>query len=121
MKAAQFKGKLNMKQGASISVNLTVFLYEEDSIHYALCPALDILGYGKNEEEAKSSFQIMLSEILSDAISKGNLFSLLEFYGWHKNQPPKTSELIVRNRELAKLVDTRPYKTMQENISLPCA
>ena len=70
MKAQQFNGSYPMKEGTGISVSLAVILYEEDKIYYAYCAALDILGYGNSEEEARRSFEIMLEEILKYAISE---------------------------------------------------
>lgn len=121
MKAQQFNGSYPMKEGTGISVSLAVILYEEDKIYYAYCAALDILGYGNSEEEARRSFEIMLEEILKYAISEGTLSALLESYGWKKRQPPKTSDLITRSRELADIVDNKAYRTIRENITLPCA
>jgi len=121
MKAQQFNGRYPMKKGTGISVSLSVILYEEDGIHYAYCAALDILGYGNDEAEARQSFEIMLEEILKYAISEGTLSALLESYGWEKRQPPKTSDLIARSSELADIVDNKAYRTIREDITLPCA
>lgn len=121
MKAQQFNGCYQMKEGTGINVSLSIFFYQEDGIHYAYCAALDILGYGNSEEEAKQSFEIMLDETLKYTISNGILTALLESLGWQKRQPPKTSALIARSRELADIVDNKAYKTILENITLPCA
>lgn len=121
MKTQQFNGLYSMKHGTGVSISLSVILYEEDKIHYAYCAALDILGYGNTEDEARKSFEIMLQEILEDAVSKGNLETLLKYCGWNKNEPPKTSDLIARCSTLADIVNNKTYRSIQENITIPCA
>lgn len=121
MKAQQFKRHYPMKQGTGISVDLSVILYEEDGMHYAYCAALDVLGYGLDDDEAKLSFEVMLEEILKEAVSEGNLYALLESYGWHKSEPPKISDLISRSEELADIINNKAYRTIRENITIPSA
>ncbi len=67
-----------------IDVSLPLTLFVEDHIHYAYCAALEILGYGYTEREAMQSFEVMLREIIHDAVSKGNWEALLLRYGWQK-------------------------------------
>lgn len=121
MKAQQFNGLYPMKEGTGISISLAVILYEEDDIHYAYCAALDILGYGNTEEEARRSFEIMLEETLKYAVAHGSLTALLESCGWDKRQPPKTSDLINLRSELADIIDNKTYRTIREDITIPCA
>ncbi len=110
-----------MKQGTGISVSIPVVLYEEDNIHYAYCAALDILGYGNTEEEARKSFEIIIEETLRYAVSHGTLDALLKGNGWHKNQPPRTSDLIAHNSELADIINNKPYRSIMTDITIPCA
>lgn len=117
----QFKGQIDMGEGSILSVNLNVLLYEEDGIYYAMCPALDVIGYGCSVEEAKDSFRVMINEILSDAIANGTLFVLLESYGWIKTQPPKITELIDRVEGLADMLNNKAYNSYLEQINIPCA
>lgn len=39
---------------------MTVLLWEEGGVRFAMSPSLDITGYGKTEVEAKVSFEVML-------------------------------------------------------------
>ena len=121
MKAQQFRGRYPMKHGTGVSVNLSVILYEEEQMHYAYCAALDILGYGYSEEEARHSFEVMIRETLEDAITAGNLGTLLQCYGWKEHQPPKTSDLIAHSRTLVDIVDNKTYRTIQAPVTIPCA
>lgn len=119
MKARSFNKHIAMKSGATVKVKVSVFFYKEDDIHYAYCPALDILGYGNTDEEAKHSFEVMIDEILKDAIKEGTIFALLESCGWKAAVPPKTSEMIPRVKELADIVDNRAYKSVSTEIIIP--
>lgn len=120
MKQAQFEGTLKMKEGSGINVSLAVFLYEEDGIWYAMCPALDVIGYGYTEDEAKGSFEVMLSEIFEEVAKNGTLFVWLESLGWSKCQPPKTTDLINKDEALATIVNEKTYRAIHTNILIPC-
>lgn len=120
MKQTQFEGTLTMKEGPGISVSLAVFLYEEDGINYAMCPALDIIGYGRTEGEAKASFEVMITEVIEEVVKNGTLFVWLESLGWSKCKPPKTTELINKDESLAAIVNEKSYRTIQTNITIPC-
>lgn len=63
MKQQLFKGHYLMKEGTGVDVLLPIIFYREGEIHYVYCAALDILGYGNTEEEARQSFEVMISEI----------------------------------------------------------
>lgn len=54
--------KLKTAQNEGIETQLTVYLFEEDEHTIAYCPALDLSGYGMNEEEAKSDLSAVLTE-----------------------------------------------------------
>lgn len=85
MKEQYYKGHFPFKQGTDLSAQLSVLFYEEDGIHYAYCAALDILGYGYTEKEAKDSFEVMVRETLADAVSNGTLVALLQSCGWNNS------------------------------------
>ena len=121
MKEQYYKGHFPFKQGTDLNVQLSVLFYEEDGIHYAYCAALDILGYGYTEKEAKDSFEVMVRETLTDAVSNGTLVALLQSCGWNKNQPPTTSNLINSNHELANIVNNKDYKAVIETVRIPVA
>ena len=121
MKAQVFKGHYPMRKGTGIDVQLSVIFYKEDGIYYAYCAALDILGYGNTEIEARKSFEIMVKETLTDAVANGTLLAMLKSYGWSNNQePPKTSDLINSNSELADIINNKVYKTVFEAVNIPC-
>ena len=121
MKAQLFKEHYSMKTGTGGDVQLSVILYEEDGVHYAYCAALDILGYGKTEAEAKQSFKTMVKEVITKSVANGTLSTMLRSYGWNKNQePPKITDLISSNTELADIINNKAYKTIFKAVHIPC-
>ena len=70
------KGKVDAK--------LDVFIYENDGFKIAYAPALDLMGYGKTIEDAKSSFEIVAEDFFETTIQRGTLKQYLEEHGWRK-------------------------------------
>jgi len=58
---AHFKGVWNGEK-EQVHVNVPLILFEEDGAQIVYCPALDVSGYGKDETEAKQSFEVSLGE-----------------------------------------------------------
>ncbi len=65
-----------------MKIGLTLFSFEEDKIHYVYSPALDIIGYGNNFEEAEKSFQYTLDEFLRYTTKKQTFLGELKRLGW---------------------------------------
>ena len=57
----------------NLSLNISVYLFKEDSTVIAYCPSLDLSGYGLTNKEAKDSFGIVLQEYLDYGIQHGTL------------------------------------------------
>lgn len=73
----------------NIEFNLSIFLWEEDSVTYAYSPALDLTGYGLSKEEAKESFETVLHEFIKYTHNKKTIFQELENLGWAVNKRKK--------------------------------
>ena len=88
------------------SMNLSLVEYKDDEAYYSYCPALDLIGYGDNEEEAKKSFQLVLEEYIRYTTENQTLIADLKEHGWkitdngEKLTPPNLSELLQSNNEL---------------------
>ena len=63
----------------SIKVNLALFHFTEESLHFIYSPDLDLTGYGNTKEEAKTSFKVSLDEFLRYTTNKKTL-DKLAFY-----------------------------------------
>ena len=111
---------------AEITLQLSVLTFsDEQNIHYAYLPALDITGYGKNEREAQKSLKIVLHEYLDYTTKHNTLLKDLERHGWiikrgKQVQPPDWATLIGKNKEFNALVSSNRnfYKTEQA-VSIP--
>lgn len=106
-----------------ISSELAIFLFKEDDNFIAYSPALDLSGYGKTEEEARSSFNVVLKEYFDYAINEGTLYEDLQNHGWnlrnHKIETPKISMLVRQNDELSNILDKKDFKKYHEPIRMP--
>lgn len=51
-----------------IEGTLPLLVFKEEGVWYALCPVLDITGYGNTEIEAKGSFDVMVREFFRYAV-----------------------------------------------------
>ena len=66
----------------NLSLNISVYLFKEESTVIAYCPSLDLSGYGLTNKEANSSFGIVLQEYLDYGIQHGTLYKDLRDRGF---------------------------------------
>jgi hypothetical protein len=108
-------------EAVNSEVNLMLVLFEEDGIHYAYSPELDLNGYGKTQEEAQRSFEVVLSDYLEFAVRNKTLLADLLKQGWQLSEkltPPSFNELLQRNNELAERMLLKPLVT-SESVRIP--
>ncbi|MGV8964276.1 MAG: hypothetical protein ACOH2V_12980 [Candidatus Saccharimonadaceae bacterium] len=112
-----------------ITVNLSVILFNEEETVIAFCPALDIYGYGVNQEEAKSSFDIAIDEYFKYTINKNTLFTDLTSRGWKVHgsktkksrlDPPSMSELLFSNADFGDIFNTHEFQKLNRAVEIPC-
>ena len=68
-----------------IAIKVGVSLFREDNVFIAYCPALDMSGYGENENEAKKSFEQNMSFYVEYCVRKNTLVADLKKHGWNVN------------------------------------
>ena len=87
------------------SMDLGLVAFKDDEACYSYCPALNLIGYGDTEQEAKESFNIVLEEYIRYTTENNTLIADLENHGWKiqnngkKLVPPKMSEILQRDNE----------------------
>ena len=85
------------------ALKLSLISYKDDEAYYSYCPALELIGYGDNEQEAQDSFKIVLEEYLRYTTENQTLFADLENLGWKRNgrklRPPEIVESLQKNGE----------------------
>lgn len=118
----------NLKNGQSgINTKLSLLSFVEDNIHIIYSPALDLSGYGSTEEEAKQSFEVVLSEFIGYCMNKKTLFEELKRLGWDvqggkkhpKIKSPDWSDLIKSNSELENILENKNFTKFNQDLNLP--
>ena len=94
-------------QNGRIDARLDVFLFKKDDIFYAYSPALDLAGYGYNEEEAKDSFMVVMEDFFEFGIKRETLEQDLTEHGWVKEskcfEVPNIWEILANSSERHQL------------------
>jgi hypothetical protein len=96
-----------------IELNIATFSWQEDSVFYVYCPALDLTGYGSTSEEAKKSFDYILEEFVVYTHNKKTIFKELEKLGWAVNKhkmkvvAPDFEELLTDNEHFNNLYKSK--------------
>ena len=114
---SQFKFSGTLKSNEfTIDVNVPVISFTDEKSQVFYCPALDLGGYGDNDNEARDSFQVVLEEFLTYTIHKNTLISELKRLGWtvRKNKrkpmiPPEMSDLLRDNENFTNIFKLRNY------------
>lgn len=122
----QAKLKVEKKIGPrSVKVDLQVLFFEEERIHYAYMPSLDLTGYGNNEKEAKESLTVVLDEFLRYTLNKKTLFTEMKRLGWEIKtrtsyfNVPQLSDLIKTNEQLKDIINSKQYTSFKYPVTLP--
>ncbi len=89
-----------------VQANLDVYVYMNDGFMIAYAPALDLMGYGKTDEDAKASFEIVFQDFLDYSFKNNTFEKYLLKHGWTAKRspasyvPPTPVELIEKNKKL---------------------
>jgi hypothetical protein len=114
------KIKTNNKE---IKVRLSYILFKDGGQTVVYCPALDVYGYGADEEEAKESFKICMGEFFKYTLNKKTFEDVLSQLGWQKKSkkytPPLFSSLLSKNKTLSEILNTRPFKKVDTSVPMP--
>lgn len=91
-----------------IEAQIDVLFYVEDGITYAYAPALDMLGYGDTQQEAKASFEVVFEDFLEFGLKRGTLIPDLEMHGWQQKKTqeydlPEAWRLFDHNHQLQQI------------------
>ena len=123
MSKANYRSEVKVGDGQKVMFSVVVLLWKEDAIHYAMSPSLDITGYGRTEEEAQKSFEVMAHEFMLYTHRKKTIYTELERLGWTINKKkrrvkaPDMLEMLEDNEELKEVIN-RPYTTREHAVHL---
>jgi hypothetical protein len=88
------KAKFNSRRG-SVEANLPVLFFEDNGVSIVHCPALDLSGYGKTEDEARRSFEVVLEEFFDYTLEKSTLAKVLNKLGWNSKDLVQSALLVI--------------------------
>ena len=110
----------------TVNCKLPVIIFEEDGNLIFYCPALDLSGYGANENEASNSFNDTLSEYFRYTTNKGTLAADLKRHGWTIRKslrkeavPPSMGTLLETNEDFSRIFNHHDFRKIEKEISLP--
>lgn len=112
---------------SKVEFNVSIFLWEENSIFYVYSPALDLTGYGLSKEEARESFETVLHEFIKYTHNKKTIFQELENLGWAVNKKkkrvvsPDFEDLLSENEHFRKLYKSKDLEKDSSNVNLELA
>ncbi len=120
-----FYGQFHSSKGGSIEVNSPVVIFEQDNTTIVFCPTLEVYGYGMDESEAKSSFEVNLSEFFRYTLNKGTFDKELKRMGWEVKKrkrryiQPSFSKMLRKNEKLIDIMDNNDIRTEHKQIAIP--
>ena len=120
-----FQGKFTSNKGPSITVSTPVVEFWQGDTLVLFSPTLEVYGYGKNEKEAHTSFEICLAEFFTYTQNKKTFFSELKRLGWtvkkrkKKYEAPSFSKMLRKNDHLIDIMDSQDAKIHHRQVELP--
>lgn len=117
----------NWSEGnTKINFKLPFIAFKDSGAMVVYCPALDLSGYGSNEEEAEESFKISMDEYFKYTLNKETLFADLQRLGWKiekggkKNLvPPNLSKLLNENENFSRIFNRHSFRKFVKTVSIP--
>lgn len=110
----------------NIRVWLDVYSYKENGVQMMYAPALDLCGYGASVEEAKQSFNVVVSEYLRYGLENGTLEEDLRGHGWKPSaelqefESPDIMSIIRSNKQLQSVMRGN-YRKVSKRLSVSVA
>lgn len=83
---------IKFKDG-KIEAGLNLFRYNDNGCRVVYSPALEVMGYGKTDEEADADFDFCLEELFRSTIGNGTFDMEMSRLGWIAKKC-KTSETL---------------------------
>ena len=106
-----------------IEVQLDMIDFMDNGLYYTYAPALDIVGYGKSQNEAHESFQIVLDEYIAHTLSEKTLAADLRRHGWkisdQRPNPPSLTWLLENNEQVKAVYDSHDFSKSTKPVKVP--
>ena len=108
-----------------ISLNVGVYIFQEDNVYISYCPALDLSGYGETENAAKTSFGQTLGMYIEYCLHKNTLVKDLQKHGWKiksmkqkRIKAPDINTMMSMNPEFREIIENKDYVKYSESVNI---
>jgi len=126
IKMQGYTGKL-VSAKSTITINVPVYKFKEDDLHFVYTPALEIVSYDKTERKSEASFNLMLEEFFSYTTNKKTLHKSLQDLGWSVHPRSKTKRAVApdiltmaeNNPDFKDILNTKEYQKIDCPIPIP--
>jgi hypothetical protein len=110
-----------------VKVRLDIISFEEEGTRICYSPALDLSGYGVDEEKAKKSFEVSLKEFLRYTTNNNTLIEELKKLEWEvkgrKNNRifklPYLDQLFQNREYLSDIVRNKNFSRTTREVGIP--
>ena|SRR5215469_2598851 len=106
-----------------IEVRLDMIDFQENGIFFTYAPALDLSGYGRSQDEAHRSFDIVLQEYISFTTSQKTLTEDLVRHGWYITDqhinPPSLTWLLENNEQAKEVYNSHDFSKSTKPVRVP--
>ena len=103
------------KRQKSITATLNLFLKKQGDYIVAMCPALDLSSYGRDNEDAKKAFAEAFEIFIEETMEKGTLEKELLRLGWQLQLKPVAKYKPPVSHDFPK------SKQVREKVQIPIA
>lgn len=120
-----FDAEMRLSKG-ELKAHLALYSFLEKDVYIIYCPALDMSGYGDNEEEARKSFEEIFTTSMAYMVNKNSLHNDLKNHGWnvrgkksHDIKSPKFEDMYKTNKDFKDIIDNKPYQKIIKDVCIP--
>ncbi len=98
---------------------LLISFKDENNVHFVYSPHLDLTGYGNSEEDAKSSFEIVLEDFIDYTSKKKTLHKVLTTLGWKVKSKKAYMPEIKINKQTSEIINKYNTHTFHKEVGIP--
>jgi len=107
----------------TLEITLDTIEFKEGDIFYFYAPALDILGYGNTQQEAKNSWEVMMKEYFAYSLKKNTFVQDLQRHGWTVQKkhliPPNLSWILQNNDQASEVYNNHNFTKTSRPVKMP--
>lgn len=115
---------IKFKDG-KIEAGLNLFRYDDNGCRVVYSPALEIMGYGRTDEEADADFDFCVREFFHSTTNNGTFEREMSRLGWIRKKTdetltsPSLLDILPRNEVFRDIFNNFDFR--KDNRSLSCS